>query len=115
RTGQVFLNLVGNAIKFSNPGGRVRVWVEDRPDEAVVSVQDSGIGIAPEDIAKIFDKFYQVDRGLRRVRGGVGLGLAISRALVEEHGGRIWVESQLGLGSTFSFALPKKPRGHGAE
>lgn len=109
RIGQVVLNIVGNAIKFSPKGAKVLIVVEDGAQEAVVSVQDSGIGIAEDDLAKIFDKFFQVDRTLRRMRGGVGLGLAISKALVEAHGGRIWAQSELGVGSTFSFSLPKAP------
>jgi two-component system phosphate regulon sensor histidine kinase PhoR len=105
RLGQVFLNLVHNAVKFSPDGGRVTVGVADAGDELVASVSDEGVGIPRTAISRIFERFYKVDRA--RVRGGgTGLGLSIARHVVEQHGGRIWVESEEGRGSTFSFALP---------
>jgi two-component system, OmpR family, phosphate regulon sensor histidine kinase PhoR len=105
RLGQVFLNLVHNAVKFSPNGGRVTISVADAGDELVASVRDQGVGIPRTAIARIFERFYKVDRA--RVRGGgTGLGLSIARHVVEQHGGRIWVESEEGSGSTFSFALP---------
>jgi two-component system phosphate regulon sensor histidine kinase PhoR len=105
RLGQVFLNLVHNAVKFSPDGGRVTVGVADAGDELVASVRDQGVGIPRTAISRIFERFYKVDRA--RVRGGgTGLGLSIARHVVEQHGGRIWVESEEGRGSTFSFALP---------
>jgi PAS domain-containing protein len=105
RLGQVFVNLVHNAVKFSPEGGEVRVGVWREGDHAVASVTDHGIGISAVDQARIFERFYKADRA--RVRGGgTGLGLAIARHVVEGHGGRIWLESELGRGSTFSFSIP---------
>ena len=105
RLGQVFVNLVHNAIKFSPDGGEVRVSVRPEGDDVVCAVIDHGIGIAKADRARIFERFYKADRA--RVRGGgTGLGLAIARHIVEGHDGRIWVESQAGRGSTFAFAIP---------
>jgi signal transduction histidine kinase len=104
---QVLMNVVGNAIKFTPPQGRVTVSASrDGTDWAQVSVNDSGPGIAVEECQKIFQKFYQVAEGGGPKPKGTGLGLAISKALVELHGGKIWVESQAGSGSTFSFTLP---------
>jgi two-component system, OmpR family, phosphate regulon sensor histidine kinase PhoR len=105
RLGQVFINLVHNAVKFSPDGGEVRVAVRRDGDSAVASVTDHGIGIAKGDRARVFERFYKVDRA--RVRGGgTGLGLSIARHVVQGHGGRIWAESELGEGSTFLFELP---------
>ncbi len=105
RLGQVFINLVHNAVKFSPEGGEVRVAVRRDGDNALASVADHGIGIAKPDRARVFERFYKVDRA--RVRGGgTGLGLSIARHVVQGHGGRIWVESDLGEGSTFLFELP---------
>jgi two-component system phosphate regulon sensor histidine kinase PhoR len=105
RLGQVVVNLVHNAVKFGTDGGEVTVRVERREGEVVVAVEDRGIGIAAADQPRIFERFYKVDRA--RVRGGgTGLGLSIARHVVGQHGGRIWVESEEGAGSTFSFALP---------
>jgi two-component system, OmpR family, phosphate regulon sensor histidine kinase PhoR len=111
RLGQVFVNLVHNAVKFSPNGGEVVVGVRPEERELVASVQDHGIGIPRAAQSRIFERFYKVDRA--RVRGetpgGTGLGLAIARHIVEQHGGRIWLESTEGDGSTFSFALPLVP------
>jgi two-component system phosphate regulon sensor histidine kinase PhoR len=105
RLGQVLVNLLHNAIKFSPNGGDVTVRVERAGDEVVLSVEDHGIGIPAADLPRIFERFYKVDRA--RVRGGgTGLGLAITRHVIESHGGRVWVRSEEGVGSTFSFALP---------
>jgi len=100
---QVLTNLIGNAVKFTDPGGRIVVRAANTPSGLVVSVQDTGIGIDPEAQPRIFDRFWQVQSTPRR---GSGLGLAIARGIVEAHGGRIWVESQPGCGSVFSFSLP---------
>ncbi len=109
RLGQVFVNLVHNAVKFSPDGGVVAVHVRPGDGEAVAAVEDHGIGISQADQARIFERFYKADRA--RVRGGgTGLGLSIARHVVERHGGRIWVESEEGRGSTFSFAIPVPPR-----
>jgi two-component system, OmpR family, phosphate regulon sensor histidine kinase PhoR len=105
RLGQVIMNLVHNAVKFSPDGGEVTIRVEDRAPEIVVSVEDRGIGIPRGSQDRVFERFYKVDRA--RVRGGgTGLGLSIARHVVEGHGGRIWVVSEEGRGSNFSFALP---------
>jgi len=105
---QVLINLVSNAIKFTAGPGHVMIRVDDLPNEIQFSVTDTGVGIAPEHLPKLFEKFQQFPTvanpgGLK----GTGLGLAISKRLVELHGGRIWAKSELGYGSTFSFILPK--------
>ena len=106
RIGQVVVNLLHNAVKFSaDGGGDVTVRARADDGEVVVSVADQGIGIPKADQGRIFERFYKVDRA--RVRGGgTGLGLSIARNVLQQHGGRIWVESEEGVGSTFSFALP---------
>ena len=106
RLGQVFANLLGNAIKYSAAGGEILVQVEDLGTEARVSIEDHGAGIAPAVLPHLFDRAY---RGLATAAGvpGLGLGLYISKALVEAHGGSIQVESLLGQGTVFSFILPR--------
>jgi len=107
RIRQVLINLVGNAVKFTPTHGKVSVTVERNGDEWVqTSVADTGPGIPLEEANKIFDKFYQIAQAGKQKARGTGLGLAISKALVEMHGGRIWVESEVGRGSTFFFTLP---------
>jgi signal transduction histidine kinase len=106
RLGQVLANLVSNAIKFSEAGGRIVVRARVEGPELVVSVQDQGIGIATEALPHLFERFYQADESGTRWQGGTGLGLNISRQIVEAHGGRMWVDSNVGEGSTFSFAIP---------
>jgi signal transduction histidine kinase len=106
---QVVLNLLSNAVKFTPEGGRVAVSAA-RADGAVeVSVSDTGIGIAAEDQEAIFEEFRQAGRDYTRKREGTGLGLALARKFVELHGGRIWVKSEVGQGSTFTFTLPERP------
>jgi signal transduction histidine kinase/HAMP domain-containing protein len=105
RLTQVLLNLVGNAIKFTEVG-EVRVEVTAFNGAFVVSVADTGPGIAPADQQKIFEEFQQVDSSSTRQKGGTGLGLSIAKKIIELHGGRIWVESSLRKGSTFSFTVP---------
>jgi signal transduction histidine kinase len=101
----VLLNLVGNAIKFTDAGSvGVRVAMED--GDFVVSVSDTGPGIAVEDQRRIFEEFQQADTSSTRGKGGTGLGLAIARRIVEMHGGRLSVQSRPGEGSTFSFRVP---------
>jgi signal transduction histidine kinase len=105
RLTQVLLNLVGNAIKFTDQGS-VEVRARQAGERFELSVVDSGFGIAPEDQAKIFEEFQQVDNTSTRKKGGTGLGLSISRRIVELHGGRITVESEVGKGSTFKVTVP---------
>ncbi len=102
---QVLLNLLSNALKFTPKGGRIDVRATARDDAVEISVTDTGVGIAPEDQATVFEEFRQVGSAAKNVEG-TGLGLAISRKFIELHGGRIWVESQVGMGSTFAFTLP---------
>ncbi len=105
RIAQVFLNLVGNAIKFTEVGG-ITVQVAASDSAFLVSVSDTGPGIAPADQQKIFAEFQQADSSSTKKKGGTGLGLSIARRIIELHGGRIWVESSPGKGSTFAFRLP---------
>ena len=108
RLEQVLVNLLHNAVKFSPDGGDVTIRVRVDGDDVVTSVEDHGIGIQKSAQPRIFERFYKVDRA--RVRGGgTGLGLSIARHVVEAHGGRIWVVSEEGVGSTFSFAIPIAP------
>jgi two-component system phosphate regulon sensor histidine kinase PhoR len=107
RLGQVVVNLVHNAVKFSPDGGDVIVRTALDGDSVVTSIQDHGVGIPKAAQDRVFERFYKVDRARRRGEaGGTGLGLAIARHVIEQHGGRIWVDSTDGAGSTFSFALP---------
>jgi len=105
RVRQVLLNLLKNAVCFSEQGS-VRLEVKQQHKEVVFAVHDTGPGIPADQLPKIFEAFYQIDRSLSRRHGGTGLGLTISKHFVEAHDGRIWVESEEGVGSTFSFALP---------
>ncbi len=102
---QVVLNLLSNAVKFTPEGGRIGLKAARRDIAVEISVTDTGIGIAPEDQTAIFEEFRQVGSDERK-REGTGLGLALARKFVELHGGRIWVESEPGRGSTFTFTLP---------
>ena len=108
RLGQVVVNLVHNAVKFSPDGGEITIGTRVDGAEVITSVQDHGIGIPRAARDRVFERFYKVDRARLRAEagGGTGLGLAISRHVIEQHGGRIWVDSEEGAGSTFSFALP---------
>jgi signal transduction histidine kinase len=99
-------NLVDNAIRYTAPGGRVEVALVDEGPEVVLSVEDSGIGIPTRDLPRIFERFYRVDRARSRETGGTGLGLAIVKHVVENHGGRISVDSELGRGTRFEVRLP---------
>jgi signal transduction histidine kinase len=107
RLSQVLFNLVGNALQYTPAGGQVTVAARRLGDEVLVSVQDTGIGIAAEHLPYVFNRFYRADRSRARVSGGSGIGLTIAKHLVDTHGGRIWVESPgEGQGSTFTFTLP---------
>jgi len=108
RIAQVLRNLLDNAVKYSPQGGLVVVRGEVRQDEVVISVADQGVGIAPEHLNRLFEKFFRVESGLGRHVVGSGLGLPIAHTIVESHGGRIWAESQLGQGTTLYFMLPLK-------
>lgn len=102
----VLANLLSNAIKFTPEGGRIQVAVETKGNEVWISVRDTGIGIPSREQERIFNDFYQVEPSLTRRFEGMGLGLSIAKGMVELHGGRIWVESVEGMGSSFTFALP---------
>jgi signal transduction histidine kinase len=106
RVEQVLRNLVDNAVKYSPQGGLVVVRGEVGEDEVTISVADQGVGIAPEHLNRLFEKFFRVESGLGRHVVGSGLGLPISRTIVEGHGGRIWAESQVGEGTVLYFTLP---------
>jgi two-component system phosphate regulon sensor histidine kinase PhoR len=106
RIGQALLNLLHNAVKFSSSGSTVTVRVSPTESEVIVAVEDQGPGIPRSALPRIFERFYKVDRARTRGAGGTGLGLSIARHIAEAHGGRIWAESEEGVGSTFSFAIP---------
>lgn len=107
---EVLENLIGNAVKFTSPGGTITVSATHRDSDILVSVRDTGSGIAPEQMPHIFDRFWQATKAHRR---GTGLGLTICKAIVEAHGGRIWAESALGKGTTMCFTIPASTaRGH---
>ena len=104
---QVLLNLLSNAVKFTPEGGRIGINARQADGSVEISVSDTGIGISPEDQAKIFEEFRQVGGDYAHKKEGTGLGLTLAKKFVELHGGRIWVESEVGKGSTFSFTLPE--------
>jgi len=106
RLQEVLQNLLDNAIQYTLPGGKIVLSAETRGDEVIFTVADTGIGIPQADQPRIFERFYRVDVARSREAGGTGLGLSISKHLVEAHGGRIWVESEVGVGSKFHFAVP---------
>lgn len=106
RLGQVLLNLLSNALRYTPAGGQVVVAAKLKSAELLFSVADTGKGIPPEDLPYVFERFYRADKSRARASGGSGLGLAIARQIIEAHGGRIWVESWAGVGSTFFVALP---------
>ena len=103
---QVFRNILDNAVKYSPNGGLIVIHGEVRKDDVVISIADQGIGISPEDLIPIFEKYFRVRNTSTRNIPGTGLGLPISRAIVEVHGGRIWADSKLGQGTTVFFSLP---------
>lgn len=108
RMQQVMTNLVSNAVKYSNESGTIRVMVEDRAEDAVIRVEDDGIGIAEKELKLIFERFYRTDQSRNRKTGGAGIGLTIVKAIVQAHEGKIEVESKEGCGSRFVITLPKK-------
>jgi len=103
---QIFLNLLGNTIKFTPPGGKLGIEVRRENNWCQVSVIDNGIGIKKEDQKMIFEPFWQLDSPTAKEKRGTGLGLTVAKQIVEKHGGRIWVESEHGKGSRFTFILP---------
>ena len=107
RMTQVLTNLIGNAVKFSNQEGVIKIFVNDHLSEVEVAIQDEGPGIDQADIGKIFSRFVQVNKIYDKGQGGTGLGLSIAKELIELHKGRIWVDSKPGQGSCFSFVIPK--------
>jgi len=104
--GEVLQNLLDNAVQYTPAGGRVEVISSPNGHDVVFTVSDTGIGIPEADLERIFERFYRVDAARSREAGGTGLGLSIARHIVEAHGGRIWVESAVGLGSRFHFSIP---------
>jgi signal transduction histidine kinase len=109
---QILLNLLSNAVKFTPEGGRISITANKTENGAEISVSDTGIGIAPEDQPKIFEEFRQVGSDSTHKIEGTGLGLTLAKKFVELHGGKIWVESEVGKGSTFTFTLPQRPMSH---
>ena len=107
---RVFDNLLSNAIKYSPDGGTVTVSIKDVGDAIQTKVEDEGIGIPKEAQAHVFERFYRVDPSRPHRFDSVGLGLAVVKELVQAHGGQVWVESEVGLGSTFFFTVPKSAR-----
>ena len=103
---QVIDNLLSNAIKFTPANGRVELSAAQEADGILIRVADTGIGIPPEAMPRLFERFYRVQRGDHRTIDGTGLGLSIAKAVVEQHQGQIWVESEEGKGSVFYVALP---------
>lgn len=105
--GQVFVNLIINSIRYGKEGGQTKIKFRDMLDKILIEIEDSGVGIAKEDIPRIFERFFRTDQGRSRERGGTGLGLAIVKHIIEAHGERINVRSEQGMGTTFSFTLSK--------
>ncbi len=113
RMAQVLHNLLANAVRYTESGGRVAISARQSDGELQVEVVDTGVGIPPDELPHVFDRFYRVDRSRSRATGGAGLGLAVVKYLVEAHGGRVWVRSAPGAGSTFGFSLPAQLPGAG--
>ncbi len=113
RIAQVLHNLLANAMRYTESGGRVAISAGRSDGDVQVEVADTGVGIPPNELPHVFDRFYRVDRSRSRATGGAGLGLAVVKYLVEAHGGRVWVRSAPGAGSTFGFALPAQLPGAG--
>ena len=103
---QVIDNILNNAIKYSPDGGKITVSMKTTDDQMILSISDQGLGIAKEDLPKIFDRFYRVDKARSRAQGGTGLGLAIAKEIIKQHNGFIWAKSEYGKGSTFTIVLP---------
>jgi two-component system phosphate regulon sensor histidine kinase PhoR len=106
---ELYSNLLLNAIKYTLPKGRIELSVRNRPDHIVTEISDSGIGIPKEEIPKVFNEFYRASNVPKDIRTGSGLGLSIVKQIVENHKGRIWVNSEVGIWTKFTFTLPKNP------
>jgi two-component system phosphate regulon sensor histidine kinase PhoR len=111
---RLLLNLLDNAIKYNREGGRVTLRLAALDGQASIEVEDTGIGIAPDALPRIFERFYRVDKGRGRDQGGTGLGLAIVKHIVQAHGGRLAIESTFGQGTTVRVTLPAAPDTAGA-
>ena len=107
RMDQVLTNLIDNASRYTQPGDTISVTTDENDTQDILRIQDTGTGIAPEHLQQVFDRFYKVDASRKRGKQGTGLGLFICKMIIEEHGGSIEVESQLGEGTTFIIKLPK--------
>ena len=103
---QVIDNILNNAIKYSPDGGKITVSMKTTDDQMILSISDQGLGIPKQDLPKIFDRFYRVDKARSRAQGGTGLGLAIAKEIIKQHNGFIWAKSEYGKGSTFTIVLP---------
>ncbi|MCY7079450.1 cell wall metabolism sensor histidine kinase VicK [Streptococcus oralis] len=103
---QVIDNILNNAIKYSPDGGKITVSMKTTDDQMILSISDQGLGIPKQDLPRIFDRFYRVDRARSRAQGGTGLGLAIAKEIIKQHNGFIWAKSEYGKGSTFTIVLP---------
>lgn len=110
RLEQVFLNLITNAVKYGNKNGHILISCKTKEKNVIISFQDDGIGIPREKIPGLFKKMFQVNPGSEKVLGGIGLGLFISKKIIERHNGKIWVESKTNKGSTFFISLPIKQK-----
>jgi two-component system phosphate regulon sensor histidine kinase PhoR len=108
---QVLINLIDNAVSYTQPGGKIEIRATAWEDELKVDVQDNGIGIPPESLSRVFERFYRVDKARSREQGGTGLGLSIVKHIIDAHNGSVQVESKVGVGSIFSFVLPLHRRG----
>jgi signal transduction histidine kinase len=109
---QILLNLLSNAVKFTPEGGRISISANKIDNGAEISVSDTGIGIPPAEQPTIFEEFRQVGGDYAHKKEGTGLGLTLAKKFVELHGGKIWLESEVGKGSTFTFTLPQRPTSH---
>jgi signal transduction histidine kinase len=109
RIGQVVGNILDNAVKYSPNGGQVSIYLEELEDNYTVSISDQGMGVSPEQFDHIFERFYRVHNTASQHFSGIGLGLYVAKAIIDEHGGRIWLSSDQRTGSTFHFTLPREP------
>ncbi len=112
---QVFLNLLHNAIRYTPPDGKIKITAESHDEELWVMIKDSGVGMPPEDLERVFERFYRVEKTRSRDYGGTGLGLPIAQKFIDAHGGRIWLESSLGEGTRAWFSLPKVQASRGEQ